>query len=399
MDRFYLHPLWAYAFRPFFLLAAGYAIAIIPIWLFVLFGGVDPLPWASSGLWHAHEMIYGFMVAALAGFILTALPSWTATAPLCGRGLVLLVGLWLAGRGVMIFAAILPLELVAGVNLAFLPVLCWLVTRAMMAARMRRHAGFVWAIGGLFLAQVVFFAGGFVTGGFLGDAGWGETGLRSALLLMMVLIVLSTTRIAMVVVNFALEQDGCDPTFRPAPPRRNLANFVVLLYLAVDGIFPGHAVGGWIALAAAAAQLDVLSDFHVGRVLRRPYVLGLYLGHGWIAVGFGGIGISAIWGMGLGTDFLHGLGIGAAGSAILTVMGIAGLRHSGRELRFPVALYGALVLINLSAVLRVGGSYIDFIPYDLMIGGASVLWILAFVLYLVVFVPKLLSVRADGQPG
>jgi uncharacterized protein involved in response to NO len=80
-------------------------------------------------------------------------------------------------------------------------------------------------------------------------------------------------------------------------------------------------------------------------------------------------------------------------------MGIAGLRHSGRELRFPTGLYGALVLINLSAVLRVGGSYIGFVPYDLMIGGASALWGLGFVLYLVVFVPKLLSVRADGKPG
>jgi uncharacterized protein involved in response to NO len=399
MDRFYLHPLWAYAFRPFFLLAAGYAIAIIPIWLFVLFGGVDPLPWASPGLWHAHEMIYGFMVAALAGFILTALPSWTATAPLCGRGLVLLVGLWLAGRGAMILAAVLPIELVAVVNLAFLPILCWLVVRAMIAARIRRHAGFVWAVGGLFLAQVVFFSGSFFEGSFLENAGWGEIGLKSALLLMMVLIVLSTTRIAMVVVNFALEQDGHDPIFRPVPPRRNLANFVMLLYLAVDGIFPGHTVGGWIALSAAVAQLDVMSDFHVGRVLRRSYVLGLYLGHGWIAVGFAGIGISTIWGMGLGTDFLHGLGIGAAGNAILTVMGIAGLRHSGRELRFPTGLFCALVLINLSAVLRVGGSYIDFIPYDLIIGAASALWVLAFVFYLWVFVPKLLSARADGLPG
>lgn len=399
MDRFYQHPVWAYAFRPFFLLAAGYAIAIIPVWVFVLFSGADPLPLTSPGLWHGHELIYGFMVAALAGFILTALPSWTSSVPLCGRGLVWLVALWLAGRGVMMFAAILPITLVALVNLAFLPVLLWLVARAMIAARIYRHAGFVWVIAGLFLAQVLFFAGVSFEGEFSGDAAWDGIGLRSAVLLMVVLIVLSTTRIAMVVVNFALEEDGCDPIFRPTPPRRNLANFVVLLYLLVDGVSPGHAVGGWIALAAAAAQLDVMSDFHIGRVLRRPYVLGLYLGHGWIAVGFAGIGISSIWGIGLGSDFLHGLGIGAAGSAILTVMGIAGLRHSGRALQFSTGLYGALILINFSAVLRVGGSYVDAIPYDVMIGTASVLWVLSFVLYLVVFAPKLLSVRADGKPG
>jgi len=132
-----LPPLFGYGFRPFFLAAALAAVALVPWWAGSLTLGV-PLPqaWPAS-LWHAHEMLFGFIGAALAGFLLTAVPSWTGRRGFAGWPLAILAGIWLLGRLFVATGSHWPLALYAAVDLAFLPALAALLVPPLIRSRNR----------------------------------------------------------------------------------------------------------------------------------------------------------------------------------------------------------------------------------------------------------------------
>ena len=115
--------LFAYGFRPFFFAAGAFAVLGLAAWLWLYTTGVQPLPNGPAQLWHGHEMLYGFVGAAIAGFLLTAVPSWTGDRGFAGTPLVLLATLWVAGRLAFAAASVLPLGLVALCDLAFMPAL------------------------------------------------------------------------------------------------------------------------------------------------------------------------------------------------------------------------------------------------------------------------------------
>jgi len=387
--------LWAYGFRPFFLAAALYGGGFVVLWVALLLLGRVPEVFSNPSAWHAHEMIFGFVGAALAGFILTATPSWTDTPAVEGRPLQGLFILWLAGRMAMLFADYLPDFLVVSINLPFLPVLAFWIGRSMVRGRSTRHLSFLWAILLLWLTQGVMFSGWLLEMDRLIEAGQ-----NAALVLLMILIILAITRISMVVVNHALEEQGDDRMFLPRPPRRNLAIAALAVYGVADLIVPGHPAVGWLAFAAAFAQLDCLADFHMGRVLVKPYVAALYATHLWIAIGLAGLGLDILSDYDVGGAARHALGIGAVGTAILGVLTIAGLRHTGHELIFPKRAVAAIVCLSLSGILRVFAPLIYPDGYvSLGIEAATVFWVGGFAFYLWAFWPKLTTPRVDGQPG
>src|SRR6188474_3949023 len=113
--------LFAYGFRPFFFAAGAFAVLGLVAWLWIYTTGAQPLPSQPAQLWHGHEMLYGFVGAAIAGFLLTAVPSWTSARGFAGRPLILLAALWLIGRLAFAAASVLPLAIVAVCELAFIP--------------------------------------------------------------------------------------------------------------------------------------------------------------------------------------------------------------------------------------------------------------------------------------
>ncbi len=387
--------IWAYAFRPFFLLSCGYALALTVAWALILALGLDlpaPMP---AWQWHAHEMLAGFFGAALAGFILTAVPSWTNSAPVIGGRLVLLVGVWLVGRLAMWSADLLPAWAVAAANLAFLPLIVLWVTPQILRDAGRRHRAFPPVLTALFAAHAAVHWGWLAA-----DAPLAERGLEAMLAIFVLLIVLTVTRITMVVINAALDELGESRRFRPNPARNGLAWATVALYAAAEFVAPETAVTGWIALAAAAAQLDRLTDWHVGRAVLKPYVLILYAAYWWIAIGLALIGLHHVFGLVPESAGRHALGLGAAGAAILAVFVIAGMRHTGHELVVPPLGAAAFALINAAAAARVATPILApewYLPVGL--GLSSALFVAALLAYLVAFTPKLLRPRVDGRPG
>jgi uncharacterized protein involved in response to NO len=382
--------LWAYGFRPFFLLVPAWAAVALLAWAAMLAGWL-PMPQHPVG-WHAHEMVFGLIGAALGGFLLTAVPSWTDSAPVTGRRLAALVAVWVGGRLAVGLAGMLPAWIVAIADLPFLAWLLVLVGRPMLARADGRHRSFIPVLAGLCLANLLVHLEWLG----LGD-GLEPRGLALGVNLFALLIVLTIGRISPVVVAQALEETGDERRFRPNPPRQNLAAAVLALYAAAEMAMPATAITGWVALAAAAAQLDRLADWHVGRVVTRPYVAVLYAAYWWLAIGLGLIGAAHLGAPVDASAGIHAIAIGAFGSAVLAVLTIAGLRHTGRKLAVPAACSVAFALASAGAAFRAGATWLA----DPLVAhvAASVLLAAAFLIYLARFHRLLREVRVDGKPG
>lgn len=386
---------WAYAFRPFFLLACGYGILLTAAWAgFTLSGSYLPLP-MPAWEWHAHEMLFGFVGAALAGFILTAAPSWTNSEPVVRGRLVTLVAVWLAGRIAMWCGVWLPAWLVAGINLGFLALLLAWLTGPVFADRSRRHRAFPLVLLSMFAAQALVH-----WGWIMGDGTLPGRGFDAIVTLFVLLIVLTVSRISVVVINAGLDEVGEAKRFRPNPARNTMAWLTVALYAGVEFVAPATAIAGWVALAAAAAQFDRLTDWHVGRAVLKPYVLILYAAYWWIAIGLIMIGLHHCFDLIPVSAGRHALTTGAMGSAILAVFVIAGMRHTGHDLIVPPLGAVAFALINAAALTR---SFTPIVAPDLYgpigLGLSSLLFMAALIAYGICFTPKLLRPRVDGKEG
>jgi len=396
-------PVFMCGFRPFFLLTAACAPLFMLVWLLVLKGALPA--WQPPGgalLWHAHELIFGFATAAIAGFTLTAVPEFTATAPLGRRPLVRLVLLWLAARLAYAAAAWWPAALglwpAALCNLAL-----WLLLLAHLAPPLwrdpaRAHVSFAWALAALMLLQAGFFAA-------LALGADALAWLHAAVGAMMALIVIATSRISMSVVNGYMEQGrpgapAPEAVYLARPPRRNLAIFTIAACTLVEFVLGDDAVSGWTALAAAAAMLHLLNDWHVGRRLFTRWALMLYASYWLIALGYGLLG--AAW---LGAPLApsagrHLLMAGAMGLSIFAVMTMAGRIHAGLWLDRRPWLPLAASLLVLAALMRAAaGTALGAAGMPVLLALSGGLWAAAFAAYLWHAWPALAGPRGDGLTG
>lgn len=393
------HPLWLCGFRPFFLAAAVSAAGLIALWSAFLGLGL-PVPAVPGGpfVWHAHELIFGFALAAVAGFALTAIPEFTGTAGVTARPVRTLFALWLIGRigfwlsGVN-FGWLGTLALVVA-GVAHLGLVAGLVT--LLAPRLindpeRKHLSFLWALA----AFAVLIAGFYLdalTG--ISPARW----LHAAIGLLMILIVLAMSRISMRIVNAALEERDESPDYRARPPKRNLAIVCIAAYTAAEFFAPGERLGGWLALAAAAALCHLQSDWHVGRALFRRWPLMLFAVYVLMASGYGLIGFALVSGGDGLSAGRHLLTVGAVGLSIYMVLNIAGRMHCGRELdERPWVPAGAATLFA-AAVLR-AATALPGAPVALLLALSSLLWIVVFAVWLWHMAPLLAGPRTDGGTG
>lgn len=387
--------LWLCPFRPFFLLTAAHAMLAMNWWLGSL-AGLLPLPDIPGGpvIWHAHELLYGFATASLAGFLLTAVVEFTGTQPVSRRTVHWLLALWAGGRIAYLLAGWLTILPAAILDLAFLLLLTARVGRPLWFDPNRRHLAFLYAL----LALIIVHAGFYLA---LWQAGDAMAWLYLTIGLLMVLIVIAMSRISMRLVNDVLaHQGGILAPYLARPPRRNLATFLIILYSLSDFLLPGNAVGGWLALAAAAAMLNLLNDWHVGRALWQRWVLIPYLVYWLIALGYGLIGFGRLTGENWQSAGHHLLLAGAMALAILIVMSVAGRMHSGHGLdhrRWLPITAGLLLVVGL---LRAAASLPAFTAaYLPLLHTSATLWLIAWGIYLGYSLRPLAGPRPDDKAG
>ncbi len=381
-------------FRPFFAGAGLYALVAGLAWIPLYERGSVPDFPLVPALWHGHEMLFGYAVAPLAGFLLTATPGWGGTKPIGAARLAGLFVLWLLGRIAYGFAGGLPAALVAGLDLAFLPVLALAVAPAIVRAENKRNRIF-FAIVALLIASNVM-----VHLETLGiDSPGASYGLRLALDVFVLLIAMIGGRIVpSFTANWLGAQGREAAPFRPAFLERAAILSIALLIVA-DILLPESAVSGLFALAAGVLNLLRLSGWRGHRTWREPLLGVLHLGYLWLGAGLvlKGLGDLAI---GLpGMVSIHGLTIGAIGTMTLAVMSRAILGHTGRPLRAAPATSAAYALISLAALLRIVMPVAAPGLYDLSVVASALAWAAAFALFSAVHLPMCLAPRSDGRAG
>lgn len=385
---------WICPFRPFFLLTAVHGVLAMAIWLGFL-SGLLPLPDVAGGpvVWHAHEMLFGFAMASIVGFLLTAVPEFTGQPSITRRRLHVLVALWLAGRLAFTFSGILTAWPAALCDLALLLTLIASVAGPLWRQLDRRHVAFIYNLFALFAVHAGFYAA--LLGGH-DPMLW----LRLSIGVLMALIIVALSRISMRLVNDVLEaQGGESAPYMARPPRRNLAIFAIAAYSAGEFLLPGNAAAGWLALAAAAAIANLLNDWHVGRALLQRWALIPYLVYVCMALGYALIGLGRLGGNEMSSAGEHLLVVGSLGLAVLIVMAVAGRMHSGWGLDHRRWLpLGALLLV-LAALLRAGAGGLFAAISVTGLHAAATLWILCWGIYLAYALKPLCGPRPDGGTG
>lgn len=395
-------------FRPFFGLAALIAATAIPLWLWLLDAGSASLLSETMVLaprdWHVHEMLFGYGLAVLAGFLLTAIPNWTSRPPIAGTLLKGLVALWISGRIALLFLHDLP-TLALLITLAFPLSLCLLCWREITAAGNRRNLPvcvLLTVFAGadvIFLSAAIANAPSSVTSSAMALTehamliGWGE---RAGMACLLLLITFIGGRVVPAFSRNWMKAQGI--TRLPAEFSRIdvaalLAGGVALCAFVA---MPHDAVTGGLFAAAAICHALRLLRWRGWQAVREPQVLILHLGYAWLVVGFG-LAAMSILGFNLpSTTAVHALTAGAVGTMTLAIMTRATLGHSGRPLSATSATSLVYILVLTGALLRIAAPWMP-IDYLSALTLAGVVWSGAFVVFALAYGPMLTNTSGKGS--
>lgn len=387
--------LFTEAFRVFFLAAGLFAAGAMALWLGWLAlhdapGAVAVPPFAvAPHLWHAHEMLFGYAAASVAGFFLTAAPNWTGSGQARGGYVTLAAAVWLAGRGAMLVSDALPPTAVALIDLAFLPLLAAKLA-AMLARRPKpQNVALLAALAALWGGDLLCHLDW--TGLRPGAA---EAGLRLGLGALCVLIAVIGGRVTPAFTRNAMRRDGVESGLpRSLGVLEAIAIGGACLTTALWALGDAGPVASVAALGTGVAQLGRAALWRPLWALRQPILWSLHLGMtmlglGWLALGLGWAGLAIPE-----SAALHLLAIGAVGGMTLAMMSRAALGHTGRPLRAPTPVALAYALVALSALIRFAGPVVLPVFYAEALRLAALLWITAFALFALSYWPILTGPR------
>ena len=367
--------LFAYGFRPFFLAAGLWAALGILLWL-PQYYGVLSLPTQFGALdWHIHEMIYGYVAATVAGFLLTAIPNWTGRLPVNGWPLAGLALLWLAGRVAILLSAKIGGIAAAAIDVSFLVTLGAVAAREIVAGKNWRNLRVLIVLGVLAAGNIVFHAEVLLNGA-------ANYGIRIAIGAVIALISLIGGRIVPSFTNNWLTRNN--PGRLPVPFARfdmvTIAASAVALIAWIAA--PAHPVSGALLLVAGVLQAIRLARWAGDRTLADRLVLVLHVGYAFVPLGFLLIGVSALTAAVPPSAGVHAWTAGAIGLMTLAVMTRATLGHTGHALQAGPATQAIYALVLTGALLRIVAAFSGSLE---LIELAGVAWIGGFALFVLVF--------------
>jgi uncharacterized protein involved in response to NO len=374
-------------FRPFFLLAGLGGTVLMALWLWLWHAGRDPALYYGATGWHSHEMLFGYTMAVVGGFLLTAVRNWTGRPTPAGMPLALLALLWLAGR-LAPWVPGLPNGVIAAVDTTFLPGLAIALAGPLWKGANKVNRVFL----PLLLAMTA--ANGLVHADALGwFPGTATRGIRVMLDLVMLLLVFIGGR----VIPFFTEK----AVAAARPVRRQwveASGFTLLLLAAAmdtaggGGPFPGIVFSG-----LALVQAVRLAGWYDRGIWRTPLLWVLFTGYGWLVAGLLLTGL-ARFGLLSPSLATHAVTVGGIGVLTLGMMARVALGHTGRPLRSSTAVNLAFVAVNLAAAVRVAGPWAFPAWYGIWIDLAGLFWMVGFAIFAAAYLPILLRPRVDGRP-
>lgn len=385
-----LPPVLQHGFRPFFLLGAVWAVLALALWLTALAGAT--LPTAMEPLaWHRHEMLFGYISAVIAAFLLTAVPNWTGGLPLRGKSLLGLVALWLAARLAVLSGAWLGPWPGLVLDVGFLAVLAGVVAREIVAGKNWRNLPVVTLVSLLALADLLshleqLFA-----------LSWDMPGDRIAIAAVAGLVALIGGRITPSFTTNWLKARKASSLPAPASRLDNAVLILTAVALIAWLFLPESAIAGLLLLAAAVGTAARLARWQGAATTSEPLLLILHVGYGWLALALALFGLAA-FGIVPRSAALHAMTAGAFGTMTLAVMTRATLGHTGRSLTADHWTSAIFVLVNLGALARVLASLVPA-AYTPALHLAGLAWGGAFLLYILHYGPMLLGPRHVAKTG
>ncbi len=382
--------LWLRGFRPFFLGASVFAIASMVMWLLVYrFGLQLDLAGLSIFQWHAHEMLYGYAMAVIAGFLLTAAWNWTGQETASGAGLALIFIFWVVARVLMangtrflVYAAAADLLFMLGLGIA--------VARPIIKVRQKRQTMVLLIIALLAAANLLFYLG--VTG--LVDQG-ARLGNHSGLYLVLGMVLLMGRR----VIPF-FTKGGVDYPVEMKNARWNDIATSILFpaFLISEVLFPRHAAGALLAAGMFLSNSLRVNGWHTLGVWQKPLLWGLFASFIMINLGFLLRAMMAVTAL---PEFLpvHAFAVGGIGIITMSMMARVTLGHTGRSVhQAPPVMAFLLGAMVLTTTIRIFLPLMDPGHYQLWITVSGIMWIISFSLFSIIFIPMLLRPRADTKP-
>ncbi|MBR7652741.1 NnrS family protein [Brucella oryzae] len=382
--------LLSYGFRPFFLGGAIWAVLAMLFWILSLTLGM-PLGGSYGGLnWHAHEMVFGFSSAVLAGFLLTAIPNWTGGLPVSGTPLAILCGIWLVGRLVFLAPDLIDVWFAVAVESLFLPALLFICAREIIAGRQWKNLKVLMGVATVMIANLAFHYL-ILTDGDVAMAN--RIGVSAYVLLVMVIggrIVPSFTR------NW-LNKMG--KTRFPVPFNRYDGVCILVGVAACTGwiAMPDQTITAVVAWIAALFHFVRLYRWRGWSVAREKLLLILHVAYAFIPLGFIAIGLAAIDRLNP-YSALHVVTVGAIGCMMLAVMTRATRGHTGRELTASPVTQAAYLCLVAAALIR---PLAEIMPnfFHTILAASALLWMGAFGLYVLEYGPMLVRERRQRIAG
>jgi uncharacterized protein involved in response to NO len=371
-------------FRPFFAAAAAFAVLSMLAWMQVY---VFACEWSPGGLpsaaWHAHEMIYGYTMAVIAGFLLTAVRNWTGVPTLQGTPMLLLLLLWTSGRILILGAERTALAGAAVADTLFATLLLIAITRPVIKTRQWRQAGILSKVALLACANLLFYAA------VLGYFPPGErVGLYSGLYLIVALVLVMARR----VLPFFIEKDvGYSVRLTNRRWLDTAGLLVFFLFWIADILQPDSLPAAALAGLLAILHWLRMAGWYTPGIWRRPLLWSLYSGYGFLMIGFALRAAVPVFGV-LPQLALHAFAYGGIGLFTLGMMTRISIAHTGRDILAPhPILFWMFAVLTLGAIIRIIPPLLAPAHYLHWIGLSQALWIAAFAAFLFTCLPMLMK--------
>lgn len=373
--------MFSYGFRPFFLFGAVWSVLALAIWLPMLSGHLT-LPTAFSPVdWHVHELIYGYVPAIVAGFLLTAVPNWTGRLPVVGIPLAVLFSIWVAGRVAVATSMLMTPVVAAVIDLLFLMALGAVIAREIVAGKNWRNLKVLAAVTVLFLGNAVFHW----------EAMTGRAdgyGMRIGLAATLTLIMLVGGRIIPSFTRNWLAKRGPGRL----PIAFDKADMAVMAASAIALVawvpLPDAQTTAWLAIAAAGLNAWRLLRWAGERTTPEPLVLVLHVAFAFVPIGFVLLALSILSpSLVAPTGALHGWTAGAIGLMTLAVMTRASLGHTGQALTATRPIQFIYLAALVAALARIVAAF--HLWREPLLHLAATAWVAAFLGFVVIYGPLL----------
>ncbi|WP_192889110.1 NnrS family protein [Vibrio bathopelagicus] len=374
------------AFRPFFLFASLFSIAALVGWAAFWNGSATLNVYGGAMWWHIHEMLFGFAATVVVGFLLTAVQNWTGVRSINGRGLMLLLAIWLCARVAMFLPGILSPWLVAGIDLLFLPIAMISLAYNIISVKLWRNLLFIPILLLMTFANAAMHYGVLFQQPVL--ISQASTGM--VLLVTLVMCIMGGRVFPMFTAN------GTQTPRTPALPwleKLSIVSTIFAVVLSFQILPVAQGIVATVFIVSGLANALRAVRWKIWVAFKTPLVWTLHLSYWAISLGLILFGVSIISPLVTQSQAIHALTVGGMGVMILSMISRVSLGHTGRTIAIGKLMTAALIAIVFAFIVRVFGGYFTHnIVYIITL--SSALWIAAYSCFTVLYLPILIKPKA-----